>query len=185
MSKLFIISGPSGAGEDSIINGVKKKFPIEMIITTSTREIREGESQGNPYYFISKEEFKNGIKNNKFFEWAEQDRGNYYGVTHDEIERIKKIKGFGLWKVDYKGVITLKKISPKIPAILINAPIEQLENRLRKRDASSDEFIKERLKYAKGWRENRDLFDFEVMNEDGKLEESIEKVAKIIKEYNI
>ncbi|PIR95197.1 guanylate kinase, partial [Candidatus Falkowbacteria bacterium CG10_big_fil_rev_8_21_14_0_10_37_6] len=53
MQKIFIISGPSGAGEDSVIDGLKKLLPIERVITTTTRAMRKNESQGNPYYFIS------------------------------------------------------------------------------------------------------------------------------------
>lgn len=69
-ANIFIISGPSGAGEDSIINGLKKYFSVERIITNTTREIRSGESQGNPYYFIRKEEFEERKSKGDFVEWA-------------------------------------------------------------------------------------------------------------------
>ena len=67
-NKLFIISGPSGAGEDSVIAGLKKCLNIEKIITTTTRKIRPDETQGKEYYFISKDEFKKSITNDEFFE---------------------------------------------------------------------------------------------------------------------
>lgn len=181
MSKLFAITGPSGAGEDSIIKGLKEKFPVEIVITTTTREIREGESEGNSYYFISKDEFKNRIENGEFFEWAEQDRGNLYGVTKKEIERVKNTDKIGIWKVDYKGIITIKKIMPDVVVIFINVPIEQLGNRIRNRSKVTEEFIKGRLKYAEGWYQIRNLYDYEINNEDGKLKEAIEKTAEIIK----
>ena len=69
-NKLFIISGPSGAGEDSIIEGLKKFIPIERVITTTTREKRSDVFSKDPYYFISKEEFEKGITENKFFEYS-------------------------------------------------------------------------------------------------------------------
>ena len=84
-NNIFIISGPSGAGEDSIIEGLKKYFPIERIVTTSTREMRPGESQSDPYWFIAREEFEKRRNNNEFVEWAEQYNGNLYGVTKKEI----------------------------------------------------------------------------------------------------
>ena len=90
MKNVFIISGPSGAGEDSIIEGLRERFPIERIITTTTREMRSGESQGNPYYFISKEEFERKIQEKGFVEYALQYNGNLYGVTKEEIERVGK-----------------------------------------------------------------------------------------------
>ena len=64
-SKIFIISGPSGAGEDSIINALKAQFEIEKPITTTTREMRPGEVEGKNYYFLTKDEFEKGIKENK------------------------------------------------------------------------------------------------------------------------
>lgn len=179
-SKIFIISGPSGAGEDSIIEGLKKQFDIERVITTTTRDMRPGESHGQPYYFISREEFKKGIKNGEFFEWAEEDHNNFYGVTKKEIERAKNSGKIVIWKVDYKGVLTLKKILPEIPAILINAPLDVIEKRIRNRGGVSEKFIQERIKYAQGWTKNKNAFDYVVENEERKLKEAVLKVVEII-----
>lgn len=183
-SKIFIISGPSGAGEDSIIEGLKKFFKIERIITTTTRAMRSGESQGNPYYFISKNEFIKRRNNNEFVEWAEQYNGNLYGVTKAEIERVKNSSNIGTWKIEWKGVITAKKIFPEIPSIFINAPLDVLENRIRRRDNFSEEYIKERTEYTKEWLKHKDIYDYEVVNEEGKLDEAIKEVKDII-EKNI
>jgi guanylate kinase len=179
-NNLFIISGPSGAGEDSIINGLKELFPVEVVITTTTRSMRPGEEQGQPYYFISKEEFKANISANKFFEWAQQYNDNLYGVSFEEIERIKNSGKVGLWKIEYKGVMTAKKLMPEIPAIFINAPLDQLEERIRRRDNVTEEFIQERIAYTKEWLKHTDIYDYEVINENGKLSESINKVAQYI-----
>jgi len=178
---IFIISGPSGAGEDSVIEGLKKYFDIERVVTTTTREMRPGESQGQPYYFISKEEFKKSIESGEFFEYAEEDNNNFYGVTHKEIERAKNSNKIVIWKVDYRGVLNLKKVLPKIPAILINAPLDIIEKRIRDRGGVSEEFIQERIKYAQGWAKNKNAFDYIVENEEGKLDEAVLKIAGIIK----
>ncbi|MCD6149394.1 hypothetical protein J7J13_01235 [bacterium] len=180
-SNVFIISGPSGAGEDSVIKGLKKYLDIERVITTTTREMRPGESQGRPYYFIPKEEFKKGVKNGDFFEWAEEDNNNFYGVTHKEIKRARNSEKIVIWKVDYKGVLNLKKMMPEIPAILINAPLDIIEKRIRNRGRVSEKFIQKRIKYAQGWTKNKNAFDYSVENEEGKLDETVLKVAKIIK----
>lgn len=183
-SNIFIISGPSGAGEDSIINGLQKKFSIERIITTTTREMRAGESQGNPYWFISREEFIMRRDAGEFVEWAEQYNGNLYGVTKTEIERVKSIGKIGTWKIEWKGVITAKKLFPEIPAIFITvSDLKTLEERIRKRDNVSDEYIKERMEYTKEWMQHADIYDYTVVNEDGKLEEVIEQVAEIIRKH--
>lgn len=180
MSNIFVISGPSGAGEDSVIRGLRSKIDFDKIVTTTTRAMRPEDSEGVSYYFISKEEFKRGIEENKFFEYALEDNGNYYGGTYAELERVKKSKKPVIWKVDYKGVLNAKKILPEVKAIFIYVPIEVVESRLRKR-GELERTIASRLEYAKGWYENEKSFDFKVVNEDGKLAETIEKVAEIIK----
>ena len=182
-SNIFIISGPSGAGEDSIISGLKDYFPIERVITTTTRAMRPGESQGDPYYFITKKEFKDKIKQNFFIEYAEEYNGNLYGVTKEEIDRVVRLEKIGIWKIEYKGVITAKKIFPEIKSIYIAAPsLEILRQRIKKRDNVSEEYINERIEYTKEWIKHEDIYDYKVVNEEGKLDEAIKKVAGIIKE---
>ncbi len=178
---LIIISGPSGAGEDSIIDGLAEMMPIERVITTTTRQMRPGESEGRPYYFISKEEFQKGIDNNEFFEWAQEYNDNFYGVTEKELKRVMKSDKIGIWKVEYKGVIAAKKKIPGIKAVFINAPLKQIEARLRKRDNLSQDYIEERMQYTKEWLKHKDIYDYEINNEDGKLQESIQKLFNIIK----
>lgn len=180
-NNLFIISGPSGVGEDSTIQGLKKILPLEVVITTTTRDPRPGESQGNPYYFIKPEEFQTGIKNDNFFEYAKEYNDNYYGVTKQEIERVQSLDKIGIWKIEYKGVITAKQQIPGIIAILINAPLEILEKRIRQRGNVSEDFIKERLDYTKKWLNHKHVYDYEVENVENKLDETIEKVANIIR----
>lgn len=182
-SNIFIISGPSGAGEDSIINGLKEHILFEKIITTITREMRPGEENGKSYHFVSKETFSKMIENDELFEYVEEDRNNFYGVTKKEIERVSDLDRPVIWKIDYKGVINAKRMMPGAIAILLDVPIENIEKRIRQRDDINEEYIQGRLKYAQGWYENRDKFDFFVKNQDGKLEEAIKDVAEIIKKH--
>lgn len=183
-SNIFIISGPSGAGEDSIIDGLKNHFPIERIITTTTRAMRPNESQGNPYWFLTKEEFIRRRDNSEFVEWAEQYNGNLYGVTKTEIERVKDSGKIGTWKIEWKGVQTAKKLFPEIPAILITiSDLKILEDRIRRRDNVSEKYIQERMAYTKEWMAHADIYDYTVVNEEGKLAEAIAQVAEIIKKH--
>jgi guanylate kinase len=181
-SNIFIVSGPSGAGEDSIIEGLKKYFTIERIITTTTRSMRRGEEQGSPYYFISQTAFQKGIKNNQFAEYAQEYNGNFYGVTETELNRVRNSGKIGIWKIEYKGVMTVKRKYPEIIAIFVNAPsLEILEERIRKRDNVSEKYIKERTEYTKEWIKHIDIYDQTVINKEGKLDEAIQEVANIIK----
>lgn len=179
--KIFIISGPSGAGEDSVIQGLKSYFPIEKIITSTTRKKRPNEVSGKDYYFLSHEEFRDKINKNKFFEWALEDNGNYYGGTYEEIKRVLNSDKIGIWKIDYKGAIKAKKILPEAISIYLHVPLEIIEKRIRKRKIHNEKFIQGRLKYAEGWYQNRGKFDYEIYNEEGKIDQTIKKTANIIK----
>ena len=180
-TNIFIISGPSGAGKDSTIEELKKHIKLERLITTTTRKMRPDESEGNPYYFISKEEFKKGIEENRFFEYALEDNDNYYGGTYEEAERVKSSKVPVIWRIDYKGVIAGKKLFPDAKSILIYIPFELIKKRLLARN-ESDDIIKDRMEYAEGWYRNEDLFDYKVENKEGKLDETVQEVLQIIKE---
>jgi len=185
MSKpnIFIISGPSGAGEDSVIEGLKKYLKIERVITASTRPMRAGESEDNPYRFISKKEFQEKIKRGDMAEYAQEYNGNFYGADKNELERVKNSGRIGIWKIEYKGVITAKKKYPEIKSIFIAPPsLEILEKRILQRDQdASPEYLKERKKYTEEWLKHRDIYDYKVVNEEGELEETVKKVIEIIK----
>ncbi len=183
IKNIFIISGPSGAGEDSIITGLKKYFAIERVITTTTRSMRAGESQGNPYYFISIAEFKENIRNNLLAEYAQEYNNNFYGVTKKELERVAQVKKIGIWKVEYKGVMTVKKVFSEIKSIYITVPsLAILRQRILKRDPNvSEKYLEERMKYTQEWMKYENIYDYKVYNEEGKLKKAIKEVAQIIK----
>ncbi len=182
MSKIFIISGPSGAGEDSIISGLRNKFSIERIITTTTRKMREGESQGEPYYFVTKEDFERKIEQDELAEWAQEYNANFYGVTKKELKRVMDCPRIGLWKIEYKGVMTAKKQFPEIKSIYIAPPsLEILRKRIKQRDPFiTEEYLNARMEYTREWIKYEYIYDYKVINEEGKLNEAIEKVANII-----
>lgn len=180
-NNIFIISGPSGSGKDSIINGLKKNLPTKQLITTVSRPMREGERQGKPYYFITKEQFKKNIKQNKFFEY-DFHYNNYYGLTYKEINKAKISGKISFWQAEYKGVITAKKKMPDLTAIFISSPLEILIDRMRRRETKLDEKIfKQRVKDIKEWLKHLDIYDYIVKNQEGKLNQTVERVAKIIK----
>ncbi|MDD5083892.1 MAG: guanylate kinase [Candidatus Moranbacteria bacterium] len=182
-SNIFIISGPSGAGEDSIIEKLSAIMPIERVITTTTRAMREGESQGHPYYFISQEEFQNGINEEKFAEYAQQYNDNFYGVTREELNRAAQTGKTALWKIEYQGVMSVKKILPKIKSIFITvSSLDVLTERLRHRGGATEIHIAERMKYTQEWMKHTDIYDYTVVNEQGKLDEAVEKVRSIIQQ---
>lgn len=183
IQNLFIISGPSGAGEDSIIDGLAQLLPIERTITTVTRAPRAGENDGHPYYFISTEQFQKKITDGEMAEYAQHYNGNFYGVTKTELERVTASGKIGIWKMDYKGVETAKKLFPGIIAILITAPLEIMSQRIRARDNVTEDYIAERMAYTKEWLKHTDIYDYTVTNEQGKLDQAIQEVLAIIRKH--
>lgn len=176
----FIISGPSGAGEDSVIEGLGKKIKFERVITTVTRGKRPGERERKPYYFISVPKFKKMIKNKKFWEWALV-YGDYRGATHKEMERLRRKKTLALWKVDYQGAETIKRKMPEVLSVGISPPsLATLQKRLAKRGQDSPEVIKKRMPFTKKWLKHTRGYDYIVVNKDNKLNETIGKVFKIL-----
>lgn len=181
-TNLVIISGPSGAGEDSVINGlIERGHPIERVVTTVTREIRTGESEGNPYYFVSAHAFDAMIANNEIAEWALV-YGNKYGVTKRELQRVQGMSNkVGIWKIEWHGVKMAKTLIPDVLAIMISVPsIDELIERSVKRGREGEDVINARVDFTKEWLEHKDLYDFEVTNENGKLKETIDQVEKIL-----
>ena len=110
INNIFIITGPAGAGEDSVIKGLRNYIDYDKIVTTTSRPMRPEDKEGISYYFVSKDEFKKRIGENKFFEYALEDNGNYYGGTYAELERAKKSTkpvicgGTGFWIRVNRGV---------------------------------------------------------------------------------
>jgi len=185
-TNLVIISGPSGAGEDSVIEGlINRNMPITRVITTVTRDMRPGEKEGKPYYFVSEEDFALLIEQNELAEWAEV-YGKKYGVTRRELQRVQGMEQtIGIWKIEWHGVKTAKQLIPDILAIMISVPnIDELVERSLKRGREPEEMITARLEFTKEWLEHKDLYDYEVINERGQLENTINQVIDILRKEN-
>lgn len=176
----FIISGPSGAGEDSVIEGLSRKIKFERVVTTVTRGKRLGEGEGRPYHFVTVPKFKKMIKNKEFWEWARV-YGDHRGVTHQELDRLSRKKILALWKVDYQGVETIKKKKPEILSIFIYPPsLAVLEKRLVRRGQDSPEVIKKRMPFTKRWLKHRHGYDYIIINRENRLGEAVDRVFRIL-----
>ena len=183
MTPIFIISGPSGAGEDSVIEGLKEKIDYARVVTTVTRPKRSGESEGKPYYFVSRDTFERMKFKDEFIECAVV-YGDYRGATKKELDRLLIGTKPIIWKVDWQGVKTIKQKYPEAVSIFIVPPsYEALEARLRHRGDSREE-VARRKGFTIEWLEQKSVYDHIVVNEDGKLDETILTVAKIITEHH-
>ena len=183
LSNMYVIYGPSGSGQDSIAEGLEKKIASERVITTVTRSMRPTESQGHPYYFITREAFEDKIKNGELLEYLQKYDGIYYGVTAHEVERVAQSGKVGIWKVDFAGARDLKKRFPELTVIFINAPLSVIEERIRKRDNPTEEYLQTRLNHIREWLP-KSIYDYKIENEEGKLEQAIEQAYNIITKHS-
>jgi len=181
MAKLFVVSGLSGAGKDSVIEGlVKENLDFNWVVTTTTRPMRPGESEGHPYHFVPKERFEEMIKNDELIEWARV-YDFYYGPQKKDVQKLLQVDEPVIFKIDCQGAKTIKGKFPGAKAIFIIPPsLEILEKRLRTRGTDSEEVIKRRLAEAKKELATLNQWDFVVVNEEGKLEETVDKIKEII-----
>lgn len=178
--KLVIVSGPSGSGKSTVTKIVKDRLNIPLSISATTRKPRVGEIEGKDYFFLSEEEFKKRIEEDKFYEYANV-HGNYYGTLKEVVENNLN-KGLNvILEIDVQGALIAKE--KKDDAILVffkTKNLEILEKRLRNRKTDSEEVIQTRLKNALKELEYENKYDFIIINED--IEKSCEELIKIINE---
>ena len=182
-SKIFVISGVSGSGQDSVIEGLSAKgLKMTRVVTTTTRKRRPGEKRDRSYYFVSEDKFKKLIKEDSLIEWDEH-YGVYYGCTYRELARVDKIGGIVLWKTETRGALTIKKQFPSAVTIYIKPPSLGVALERLKRRKEDDEMIQRRVKEIKNYLkiENDKKFDQVVINKEGKLDETIMKILGIIR----
>lgn len=182
--KLFVVTGPSGAGKDSVISGARERFSAEevfgSITTTTSRPMRPGEAEGAPYYFISRDEFERKMSDGEMIEWAEV-YGNYYGSTREEVERARRKHAVVLIKVDPQGARTFKQLLPDAVTIFIQPPsFAYLEKRLVNRASDSPEVIHKRLETARAELQQLNQWDHRIINEEGRLESAIDAFISLI-----
>lgn len=178
MQNVFVISGPSGSGQDSIIEALSQEIDVVRVITTTTRKPREGESDGHPYHFVSREKFLS--EKESFVESAESYNQEWYGVTKKDFEAALSCGKIVIWKVDGKGVKRIKELYPNITTFFIEVPEETLRKRLQKRDVPSEEYLEARMRYTKEWYKYQQYYDYRIQNKDGKLKEAVNSIKKII-----
>lgn len=173
----IVISAPSGAGKTTVIKELFKKVKnIERTISFTTRPRKSGEINGIDYYFISKKEFENKIKEREFIEYAKVHE-YFYGTSK---QFLGNTKGKDLiLNIDVQGGIAIKKkFSDSILVFLMPPSLKELKDRLLKRKRDSKEEINKRIKNAKREIKFALKYDFIVIND--KLKNAVDKLRAII-----
>lgn len=182
---LILLASPSGGGKTSVIRRILKRNPDKFVysISTTTRKPRPNEINGIDYHFLSEGEFKEKIENNQFLEWEEV-HGYYYGTDANFIEKCLNAGKHVLLDLDVNGSLSVaEKYKNRAITVFIAPPsVNVLIERLKKRNAESEEEINERMKRIPMEMEKSLKFDYVIVNEN--LEETVENVMNIINKAN-
>lgn len=176
---LIVVSGPSGAGKDTICQKlIKENSNIWMSVSMTTRKPRSLEKDGVDYFFVSSEEFENKINDNTFLEYASYN-DNYYGTPKDKVEEKLNEGKDVILVIDINGAINIKKIIPSALFIFIMPPdMETLKNRLIGRKTESKDKVVQRFITAYNEVNNYKKYNYVVVND--KVEDAVNKVKSII-----
>ncbi len=176
--RLFIISGPSGAGKGTLrekaLDDIKN---LVYSISCTTRKPREGEVDGVQYRFITHEKFKEDIAKNLFLEYAHV-HADFYGTLKADVIKELDAGNDVLLEIDVQGALQVREKIPDAILIFIAPPsIQELEKRLRDRHTESEEALKLRLSNAAKELALKDKYDYVVINDD--LERASDELRKI------
>jgi guanylate kinase len=151
IGKIFVISAPCGAGKSSLVSSVieelQKEWPIESVITYTTRKPRNNERHGQDYYFIDIPAFEQCIQEGFFLEWSNAYTA-YYGSPRSILNEINNGKSFTII-LDRAGARILKSLVPEAVLIWIEVPFELLQERLLRRATENSEQLERRLERSR------------------------------------
>ena len=178
---LIVYSGPSGVGKGTILKEVFKNSELNITYSVSmtTRSPRDGEVNGKDYFFVSKDEFEQAIKEDKFLEHARY-VDNYYGTPRDYVEKMRNEGHNVVLEIDIQGGLQIIKKCPDAISIFILPPsIEELRERLVGRGTEQEETINKRVSKAENEIKQGEVYKYHVVNDN--LDKSISEVESIIK----
>lgn len=180
---LFVLSAPSGAGKDSVIHELKVQgTDIFVVPSITARAPRPGESEGNPYHFVSEETFKRMVAEGKLIEYA-QVHGNWYGQPKEPIRANLQAGRDVMLKIDVQGAATIRKKLPEaIFIFLIPGSFAELKARLINRQTETPEQQKRRLEDARNELAQQSLYDHVIENRQDHLQAAVDQLRAIIEE---
>ena len=182
--RLFVISGPSGAGKGTLLAELRKQRPdLGLTVSATTRSPRPGEVDGTSYYFLSDEEFRRRIAAGECVEWAEV-HGHLYGTLVSEVKRLLA-KGHSLvLEIDVQGALNVRKVYPDAVLVFIEPPsLQVLEERLRGRGTEDEASIELRLKNARHEMELADQYDVRIVNDT--VDRAAQELGSVMRRFEM
>jgi len=178
---LFVLSAPSGTGKDTVITALKQRgVDFYVVASVTTRTPRPGESEGNPYYFVSQETFDHMVAENELLEHAKV-HGNWYGQPLQQIKDNLQTGRDVLLKIDVQGAATVRqKIPGAIFIFLMPGSAEELVQRLTNRQTETEQQLQLRLTNARMELAQRDHYDYIIENRQGQLDIAVEHLRAVM-----
>jgi guanylate kinase len=181
MPLVVVITGTSGAGKGTLEKILLQRRPdiFELAVSATTRERRPAEREGREYYFVSENVFEQRVKEGEFLEYVDLPWGARSGTLRSEIDRIQANGRVPLLDLETDGAIRVKETIPGAVTVFVDAPsFDELERRLRERATESSGEIQVRLDLARKQREQRDRFDYVIVNDD--VERAADELQSIV-----
>src|SRR5436190_4272741 len=169
MALVVVITGTSGAGKGTLEKILLQRRPdiFELAVSATTRERRPAEREGREYYFVSESVFEQRVKEGEFLEYVDLPWGARSGTLRSEIDRIQANGRVPLLDLETDGAVRVKQTIPGAVTIFVDAPsFDELERRLRARATESAGEIQVRLDLARKQQEQRDRFDYVIVNDN-------------------
>lgn len=186
---VLIISGPAGSGKTTLCDRMEAEFnQIRRLVTTTSRDPRPGEKNGIDYHFLSEEDFKKGIEDGAFIEWALV-HGRYYGSRKTHLTEALDSGHHLLFNVDVQGARALRETlqtflppEARLASIFIQPrSINQIRERLQLRQTDSSDEIERRITTARDEMKEASNFDFQILS--GSKSDDFQKVRDIYKSF--
>ena len=179
---LIVISGPSGVGKDTVLHMMEERGdqPFHFVVTATTRPIREGEVQGEDYFFMSSDEFAAMIESDELLEYAIV-YNDYKGIPKQQVRDALASGKDVIMRLDVQGAATVKKIEPEAVLIFLTTESEEeLVSRLRARKTETSEGLNLRIATARQELKRIKEFDYVVINRDDELDTTVDIIQAII-----
>ena len=177
--KVVIVSGPSGVGKSTICKETAKRLDAYLSVSVTTRPKAPKEADGIDYWFVSKDEFQQTIKQNQFLEYAEV-FGNFYGTSRDKVQQAMKDGKIVILEIDVQGALQVKEQIPEVLMIFVLPPTQaELAHRIEDRGRDAEKAVEKRLngagtEIAAAWQH----YEHMVINDD--LDQAVNEVVQII-----
>lgn len=181
---LFILSGPSGSGKDTILEQLAKRDPnVQLSISLTTRAARDWEIDGFHYYFVTKDYFLNKLERQEILEYAQYGE-QYYGTPRDPVDQWLEEGKTVILKIEVQGAEKIRRLYPDVVSIFLMPPsMQTLEERLRNRESECEKDIKTRMRIAQDEIGRAHEYDYVVVNDT--VDYAVSDICAIIQAENL